>query len=425
LPSPAYSRYVLLSCFALTALNVMDRQVLSILIEPIRNEFSISDSLMGLLTGTAFALSHAVAMLPIARWADVGNRRDIMAAGMLIWSALTALTGAANAYWQLVLTRIGVGACETVGSGPAQSLLSDYFPPERRAGALSIHASGGTLGALVGFAIGGLLADLVGWRWTFVCFGVPGILLAVVMWLSVREPERGAIEGLQDSEQPGFIETLHYLAGLRTFRQVVTAGAINATVSWSLLTWAAAAMMRAHDLTTAEVGGRLALTMTLPMAGGLVLAGVLSDRLGRRDSRWYLWLPAMASTLAVPFSLAALLSGDPAAAFLWLTPGALFSNTWVGTYNSVVQGLAKPRMRAMGSAVHVLVGTAIGQGIGVPLVGVLSDWLEPTYGVDSLRYALCAVVCTGLWASLHALLAARTYPEDLVFRNLPATIRDR
>jgi MFS family permease len=418
LPSRGYSRYVLGVCFALTALNVMDRQVLSVLVEPVKAEFGLSDSEMGLLTGTAFALSHALAMLPVARWADLGNRRDIIAGGIFIWSALTSLTGAAVAYWQIFVTRIGVGACETVGTGPAQSLLSDYFPPERRAGALSIHGAGGTVGAMAGFAIGGVLADTVGWRWTFVYFGAPGLLLAILMWMTVREPPRGAIEGLDADEAPGIWETLRFLGGLRTFRQVVLAGSLNSIVSWSLLSWAAAAMQRAHGLDLAEVGPRLALSMTLPTAVGMIVAGFVCDRLGRGDPRSYLWVPAAASVVAVPFSLAFLLSGNADMAFLWIVPGAFCNGMWVGTYNAVVQSLAKPRMRASAGAIHVLVGSGlIGQGSGPLIAGILSDVLEPRYGIDSLRFALAAIVFCHIWGAVHSVVAARTYKQDMLAKT--------
>ncbi len=412
--SRGHANYVLGVCFALTALNVMDRQVLSVLVEPVKLEFGLSDSRMGLLTGSAFALSHALAMIPVARLADIGNRRNVIAIGLFVWSALTALTGAAQAYWHLFVTRVGVGACETVGSGPAQSLLSDYFPPERRGGALSIHASGGTFGAMAGFAIGGLLADAVGWRWTFVCFGMPGLLLAAVLWRTVREPQRGASDGaVSDEAAPGVVETLRFLGRLRSFRHVVLAASLNAFVNWSLLSWAAAAMMRGHGLSATEVGVRLAASMTLSSALGLIAAGYLADRLGRRDARWYMWLPAAASVGAIPFTVAFLLWPDPALAFWLVVPGAFLNAMWVGTYNAVVQSLAKPRMRAMASATNTLISTGlIGQGLGPLLVGILTDRLEPSYGKDALRVALAIAVFAHLWGALHSLLGARTLRAD-------------
>jgi MFS family permease len=261
-PTRAYSNYVLLMMFTLTALNVMDRQVLAVLVEPVKGEFGLSDAEMGLLTGSAFALAHVLAMVPVGRLADVSNRRNIIAAGLFLWSALTALTGASRAYWHLFTTRVMVGACETVGAGPAQSLIADYFPPDRRGMALSLHAAGGTFGAMAGFAIGGLLADAVGWRWTFVCFGVPGMLIAFVLASTVREPGRGGVDAHDgESEAPRFAEVLRYLARLKSFRHLVIAGSLNAFANWALLAWAAAAMMRAHDLSATEAGVRLAGTI--------------------------------------------------------------------------------------------------------------------------------------------------------------------
>ena len=409
-----YTNYVLGIMFALTALNVMDRQVLSVLVEPVKQEFGLSDSRMGLLTGSAFALAHALAMIPVARLADLGSRRNVIAVGLFAWSALTALTGSSRAYWHLFVTRVGVGACETVGSGPAQSLLSDYFPPDRRGTALSIHASGGTFGAMAGFAIGGLLADAVGWRWTFVCFGAPGLLLAAVLWWTVREPQRGVFDDARaDEAPPSVAETLRFLGRLPSFRHVVLAASLNAFVNWALLSWAAAAMMRGHGLSVGEVGARLAVSMTLSSALGLIAAGALADRLGRRDTRWYLWLPAAASVGAIPFVVAFLLWPNPAQAFWLVVPGAFLNSMWVGTYNAVVQSLAKPRMRAMASAVNTLISTGlIGQGLGPLLVGILSDRLEPSYGKDALRVALAVAVFAHLWGAIHSVLASRTLRAD-------------
>ena len=324
-PSDAYARYVLGTMFVLTALNVMDRQVLAVLVEPVKTEFAMSDGEMGLLTGSAFALAHVLAMVPVARLADVGHRRNVIAAGLFLWSALTVLTGAARAYWHLFVTRVGVGACETVGSGPTQSLLSDYFPVERRGMALSVHASGGTVGAMAGFALGGLLADAVGWRWTFVCFGLPGLALTLVLLLSVREPGRGVVDGLADagavaddfgaaadgSTESSLRSVIGHLVRLRTYRHLMMAGALNAFANWSLLAWAAAAMMRGHGLTASDAGARLAASVTLFSAVGLITAGLVADRLGRRDLRWYMWLPATASAGAFPFLLLFLLLPDP------------------------------------------------------------------------------------------------------------------
>ena len=406
--SRGYAHYVLGLCFLLTALNVMDRQVLSVVVEPVKREFSLSDTEMGLLTGSAFALSHTLAMIPFARLADLTSRRNVIVAGLFLWSSLTVLTGSARSYWHLFTTRVGVGAFETVGTGPAQALLSDYFPPERRGSAFSIHAAGGTVGAMAGFALGGALADTVGWRWTFVAFGLPGILLSLVFWRTVREPARS-----DEGASLNVAETLRYLVRLPTFRHTVLAASLNSFVNWGMLSWATAAMVRAHDLSMTEVGRQIAFSMTLPSALGLVAAGFITDRLGQRDPRWYLWWPACSSIAAVPFVVAFLLSPDPDVAFRWIIPGAFLNTMWVGTYNAVIQGIAKPQMRAMASAVHVLVSSAlIGTGLGPVFIGALSDRLTVSHGTDALRFALAVAAFGHLWGAAHSLLAARTFLRD-------------
>lgn len=415
-PGSRYASYVLGTMFALTALNVMDRQVLAVLVEPVKLEFGLRDAQMGLLTGSAFALAHVLAMVPVGRLADAGSRRNVLAIGLFLWSALTVVTGAARAYWHLFVTRVGVGACETVGNGPAQSLLADYFPVARRGMALSVHAAGGTFGAMAGFAIGGVLADLVGWRWTFVCFGVPGIALAGLLFATVREPVRGAVDGLVVDEAapaPSLRSVLAYLFGLRSFRHLLAAGALNSFANWGLLAWATAAMMRAHDLTAGEAGTRLAASVTLFSALGMLVAGVVADRLGRRDLRWYMWLPPIATLLGFPFLLGFLLAPDPEVAFLIVVPGAFLNSTWVGVYTATVMMLAPPRMRATASSVFALITSGlIGQGLGPVSVGLLSDALEPRLGKDALRYALIGAITMALWGALHSVLAARSLRED-------------
>ena len=326
LPSRAYANYVLGVFFLLTALNVMDRQVLSLLIEPIKREFGVSDAAMGLLSGTSFTLLHVLAALPVSRWADRGNRRNLIAGGLLAWSALTAATGLARSYAQIFAARVGVGIGETVGSGPTQSLIADYFPPQRRAAALSILGSGGVVGSLLAFALGGLLAAAYGWRLTFVFFGVPGVILALLLSLSVREPIRGAVEGLVDSgHNESVSDCVRFLGSLPAFRHVVADGALNAFANYTLLTWAQPFLMRSHGLSISRAGLTLALSMSACSALGLWASGFAGDRLGRRDPRWYCWIPALASSLSVPLVLAFLFAPGLETATAFLIPAAFFN----------------------------------------------------------------------------------------------------
>ncbi|MCE2391566.1 MAG: MFS transporter [Proteobacteria bacterium] len=395
-------------CFCLTAINVMDRQLLAILVEPVKLEFGVSDLAMGLLTGTAFAIFHALVGVPISRWADRGNRRSIIALGLFAWSALTVATGFAARFWQIFAARVGVGVGEAVGSGPAQSLLSDYFPPERRGLALSVHGSGGTLGALAGFALGGLLGELYGWRMTFVIFGLPGLLLAGVMWATVREPARDPGEPLDPLP-----EVARYLFGLPAFRQIAFAAALNAFASYALLSWNGSFLIRVHQLDLARAGLILGAGTALPTVLGMWAAGLVADRLGRRDARWYQWLPAAASLLCAPFFAFYLLLPNLWVATAMLVVASALNTVWLGLGNAMIQGLARPRMRAVAFAFVIVLNAGVGLGLGPPAAGALSDLWADRLGPESIRYALLVVVATYPWAAVHHLRAARTLREDL------------
>ena len=358
--SRGYSRYVLGTLFCLQALNVMDRQVLATLNEPIKAAFDASDTAMGLLLGTSFTVFHVVSALPIARWADCGNRRSIIAGGLFLWSVLTAITGAAQNFVHIFMTRMGVGIGETVGSGPTQSIVADYFPPERRAAAYSFLGSGGVVGSMLGFALGGWLAQNFGWRMTFVFFGVPGIALAALLFFTVKEPVRGAVDGLAVSgDRESIRGVARFLVSLPSFRHVVTAGALNAFANYAMLSWAQAFLMRAHDLSIQDAGFTLALSMSASTTLGLWTSGFVSDRLGASDPRWYCWVPAGASIATVPLLVTFLLAPTLETAIAFLVPAAFFNTMWLGTGNALVQGLAKPRMRATAAAINILFNSGV------------------------------------------------------------------
>ena len=241
-----------------------------------------------------------------------------------------------------------------------------------------------------------------------------GMVLALVLWLTVREPLRGAVEGLVDAGQTESVrDCVRFLLRLPAFRHVVAAGALNAFANYTLLIWAQPFLMRSHALSISQAGLTLAFAMSACSALGLWASGFAGDRLGRRDPRWYCWLPAVASTLSVPLVLAFVFAPALDTAIAFLIPAAFFNTMWLGNFNAVVQGLARPRMRAVASALNVALNSGVGLGIGPALVGWLSDRLQPSLGVDSLRYAIAAAVISALWASLHALWAARTLRVDL------------
>jgi predicted MFS family arabinose efflux permease len=286
--SPRTRNYALVVLTIVYTFNFIDRQLLSILQESIKVDLSLSDSQLGLLTGFAFAMFYVTAGIPIARFADRSNRRNIVAVSVGLWSAMTALSGFAQNYAQLLAARVGVGIGEAGGSPPSHSIVSDIFPPEKRATALSFYSTGVNLGILFGFLFGGWLNEFFGWRIAFMVVGIPGILLAILVRTTVREPIRGLMENRTASEtQVPFKEVISLLWKRKTFRHMAFACGLNAFAGYGTVNWLASFFIRSHGMSTGELGTWLALSTGLFGAIGILLGGILGDKLGKRDKRWY------------------------------------------------------------------------------------------------------------------------------------------
>lgn len=413
--SPAYRGYVLGLLFLAYVFNFIDRQILSILLEPIKRDLGASDTMMGFLTGIAFALFYTVMGIPIARFADRGVRRSVIAAGIAVWSAMTAVSGLVRTSGQLALARIGVGVGEAALSPPAHSLLADYFPPHRRATALSIYSMGIHVGIMFGFVAGGWINEFFGWRVAFFVVGLPGLLVALLVRLTVREPERGyGDESRDEREAPSVREVFRFLWALRSFRHFALAGALTSFAGYGLAMWGPAFLIRVHGMSTGEAGTWLGLLTGGFGAAGAFLGGALSDRLGARDARWYLWIPAIAAAVALPFGAAFLLIPDPETALLLSSPALLVGAMWLGPVFSLTQTVARLRMRSVAAAILFFIINLIGLGLGPQAVGVLNDTLFAGLGAESVRASLLLVIVgMNLWALVHFLLAARTLREDL------------
>ncbi len=395
--------------------NFIDRQLLAILQESIKAELLLSDAQLGLLTGFAFAVFYVTAGLPIASWADRSNRRNIVSLSLFVWSFMTAISGLAQNYWQLLLARIGVGVGEAGGSPPSHSMISDIFPPQSRASALGFYSTGVSFGILFGFLFGGWLNEFFGWRVAFVVVGVPGILLALVVRMTLAEPIRGLNERRQVSDESVAMKTVVSLLWQRkSFRHMAMGAAMNAFAGYSVANWVASYMIRSFNMSTGELGTWLALIIGVGGAAGVFGSGVVADRLGRRDVRWYMWMPVIACGIAIPFQFGVYLATDAHFALIMAIVPAVLSNAYLGATIASVHNLVGLRMRALGSAILFFIINIVGLGAGPSSVGLLSDLLQPTYGTDSLRYALLILVPVALtWSGIHYLLAARYIREDL------------
>ena len=412
----ARARYYALGLLTVVyTFNFVDRQLLSILQESIKADLLLSDQQLGLLTGFAFALFYTVAGIPIARYADRNNRRNVVAIAIALWSFMTAISGLVQNYLQLLLARIGVGVGEAGGSPPAHSMISDIFPPERRASALAFYSMGINFGILFGFLAGGWLNEFFDWRVAFFVVGAPGIVVALFVRYTLREPIRGLMEDRQDvATDTPFPEVLKLLWSRLSFRHLAIGGALNAFAGYSSSNWTASFMIRSHDMSTGELGTWLALIMGVGGAIGVFWGSYIAERLAKFDVRWYMWMPTITGIICVPFMITTyVVEGAYTALIVSIVPGILF-NVYLGNSLAMTHALVGLRMRAVASAILFFLINLIGMGLGPWGVGLLSDMLSAELGNESLRYAMLYLLPAAMgWSAVHFLLASRTLQKDL------------
>ncbi len=414
-PDSNYRWYALAVLTMVYVFSFIDRQILVILQESIKADLDLSDTQLGLLSGISFALFYVILGIPIARYADRGNRRNIVAIALALWSTMTALSGAAQNFAHLLLARIGVAVGEAGGSPPSHSMISDMFPPQQRATALSIYSTGINFGILLGFVIGGWVNDWLGWRWVFVIIGVPGVAWALLVRLTLSEPTRGHAEKLtQVADAPPFKDTLLLLWSRKSFRHLSLAAGLHAFVGYGVGQWIASFFIRTYALTsTGELATWLGLISGTAGAAGTFLGGYLCDKFGVRDKRWYVFLPAAATVIAVPFYLAVyMLDAYYVALSMYVVP-IFFGAMYLGPTIALTHGIVSVRMRALASAILFFVLNLVGLGLGPLVTGMVSDLLTPDFGDQSLRYALALMSVVYVWSTFHYLMAARTIREDL------------
>jgi MFS family permease len=409
----SYRYYVLGVLVVVYVLNFIDRQILTILVEDIRKEMSLDDTVIGALTGLYFALFYTFMGIPIARWADTGTRRSIVSLAVLVWSGMTTLTGFAQNFLQLSAARIGVGIGEAGCSPPAHSMLSDLFPAERRGTALGLYSLGIPIGGGLGALLGGYLGQAYGWRTTFLIVGIPGLLMALLVRLTVAEPKREILAGPQPQARESLGETLRFMGKLPSFRHMALGASLHALYGYGAANWIPAFLIRVHHMSKPTVGLWLFVTTMSFGVLGTFLGGFITDRVSKHDPSWYLRVPAIASGCAIPFAFIFYLYPVTSTALLMSVPGVLLGGVYLGPTFAMTQSLVRPQMRALASSILLFINL-IGLGLGPLLVGKLSDMMRPSYGDESLRYALLIVVVTASsWATLQYVLAARTLAKDL------------
>lgn len=411
---PALTLTVLVGVFAA---NFMDRQILAVLVEPIKGDLGLSDTQMGLLYGLAFAALYATAGIPIARYSDRHNRARIINASLVIFSLMTAVCGLATSYWQLLAARIGVAIGEGGTNPPSHSMISDLYPIGQRSTAMAIFSLGPHIGLVFGFLIGGWAAQLWGWRSAFFIAGAGGLLLATVSFKLLREPERGRLCSATSPAPVPAREAMRTLWAVASLRHLVIGAVIFSIAVHALIAWLPSFLVRNHAMSIAEAGTILALYLGLVGAAVTLAGGILADYLGAGDATWRLRVIAIVLLAMGPaWALVFLIDHTALMLALLILPSASLG-FYLGPTFAMVQSLVDPAMRATAAAFLLFLGNVVGLGLGPLAVGMLSEAIDPAFGPNSISLALLVVTPLCLWAAYHYHMAGRTVADDLERSN--------
>ena len=407
--------YVLGLLTVVYALNIADRFSISTLIEPIRTELRLSDAGIAFLSGSALAVFYVTVGIPVAALADRANRRNILAVALAAWSAMTAVCGLAQNRLQLTLARFGVGIGEAGGTPPSTSILADKFPPGRRPMALTIYALGACLGAWLGSSVAGSAAERGGWRAAFLALGIPGVVLAVIVWLTVREPSRGQLDpGHVPGARSTLTATLRFIAQQRSAVHLLIGGSVATFWSWGLMWWTPAFLQRSHHLTVGQAGQLLGPMHLIAGTASTLLAGWLMARRAADDPRHVTrllgWVTALTTIPSV--LLYWVVSERATAILLWIFVPAVYF--YIGPILGLLQNVVPAHMRATTCAILLFLANLANLLLAPQLIGLLSDWFAAAFGAgtESLRWALLLLAPTGLWAAWHLWTSGRTIRAD-------------
>jgi len=412
--TPAYQRYALAALTAVFMLSLLDRVLMMLLLQPIKSDLQLSDTQLGFLTGIAFGLFYAVLGVPIARWADRGNRVTIACLSMAVWGVTVMACLFVTSYIQLVFARIAAAVGEAGCKPPTYSLIGDYFPePAARTRAMAMWMTAGPLAGLIGFISGGWLSEAYSWRVAFFVVGIPGLVLAILVKLTIVEPRSRTGGHGQERPVPPMSEVLHTLWRRPSCRHLCIALVLLYTLGLGLGPWYAAFLMRSHGMGTAELGLWLGLIFSLGGIAGVLAGGYVASRWFAGDEGGQMRLSAGTVASLVPCYVAFLTLPGKYQALIALVPLFVVFNVFLGPTYALMQRLVPDEMRATMMAVVMLLANLIGMGIGPQVVGILSDWLTPTLGNDSLRYAMLIMSFIALWSAFHFWRVAHTVRQDL------------
>jgi predicted MFS family arabinose efflux permease len=408
-------RYALIMITVVYVFNFIDRQILAILLPAIKLEFSVDDWVLGFLAGPAFALFYVTLGIPIAALADRWNRRNLISVALTVWSAMTALSGAAATIVQLSLARIGVGVGEAGFVPPAHSMIADMYPPERRSMAMGIFALGISLGITIAYLGGGWMAQNIGWRQAFYIVGVPGLLLAILFRTTVAEPPRGMSEGKADrGERYSIPAVARFLVRRKSFIHLSLGAGLASFTAYAVLSFFPSFLERSHGMNLQEIGVFVGLIIGVSTGVGFVGGGYIADRIGVTSRRNSLWIMSAAMLLGWLFIFPLYLVTDPYLVLAIFFVPSLLNNMYLATTFAQVQGLVGVRMRSVASSLHLVIINLLGLGFGPLVAGWLSDWLAVTAGSESLRYSLLIIgAVTGPWVAFHFYAAGRHIEGDL------------
>jgi predicted MFS family arabinose efflux permease len=405
--------------FVLTAISTcgfIDRIVMNVLVQPIKLEFGLSDTQIGLVAGLAFALLNVVLGLWLSRVAERRRRLTLVAIGTFLWSVATAACGAATSFATLALARVGVGVGEAFGLPSTQSVVSDYFPKEKRTTAISVLLLAPPIGAFLGSAGGGMIAQAWGWRTAFVIASIPGFVLALLVLLTVAEPPRGQHDDLGSEGEtiPPFTAVLKRMWQRHSLRHMLAGSAIASMAGFGVNAFLAAFLARRFGYSVGEAAVAAGVLTSAPATLGVLGAGWISDRMARRDARAYATIPGWSLVLAAPIYILAVTRETAGAAIGLLALAALFQYCYLGPSQGVFQNQMHPRMRASSTAVTTMVYSLVGGGLGPVLVGKLSDHFAMANGeAGGLTTAMAITAIFYVWASIHFFVARRRIREEL------------